>query len=119
MEKLTKDEFDCPCCGENRIAPAFFNLLLRARQLVDPHDVVFIINSGYRCWKHNLKVGGSHTSSHLVGLAADIRCTNSSDRSLMLTAFMDVGLNRFVLYPTWIHTDFDLYKPQNVIDLKL
>jgi uncharacterized protein YcbK (DUF882 family) len=30
------------------------------------------INSAYRCPKHNKKVGGSKTSQHLLGKAADI-----------------------------------------------
>ena len=33
-----------------------------------------IINSGYRSWEVNKRVGGSSTSNHLVGCAADIKC---------------------------------------------
>lgn len=36
----------------------------------------FFINSGYRCPKLNVKVGGVKNSQHLQGLAADISVTN-------------------------------------------
>ena len=35
-----------------------------------------IINSGYRCWLLNQKVGGARNSQHLKGQAADIRVTD-------------------------------------------
>lgn len=31
-----------------------------------------VINSGFRCWIHNKREGGSATSQHLLGKAADI-----------------------------------------------
>ncbi len=33
-----------------------------------------IINSAYRSWEVNKRAGGSSTSNHLVGCAADIKC---------------------------------------------
>ena len=32
------------------------------------------INSGYRCQKHNVEVGGVKNSKHALGLAADLSC---------------------------------------------
>lgn len=63
-------EFACPCCGRVLVAVGLVLLLdvLRAsfgRRL--------IVTSGYRCQSHNAKVGGSETSRHLVGAAADLR----------------------------------------------
>ena len=40
-----------------------------------PHDEEpIIINSAYRSWEVNKRAGGSPTSNHLVGCAADIKC---------------------------------------------
>ena len=36
-------------------------------------DDPIVINSGYRSWEVNKRAGGSATSNHLVGRAADIR----------------------------------------------
>lgn len=48
---------------------------LRAKLSEDLHGEVRVnINSGYRTKAHNKKVGGSATSKHCKGLAADIIC---------------------------------------------
>ena len=40
-----------------------------------PHqEEPIIINSAYRSWEVNKRAGGSPTSNHLVGCAADIKC---------------------------------------------
>ena len=74
----------------------------------------FVINSGYRCLKHNFDVGGAGNSSHTLGLAADIKCTESRERSLIISALYDVGFNRMGIAKTYIHVDFDLLKDRNV-----
>lgn len=48
---------------------------LRAKLAEDLHGEVRVnINSGYRTKAHNKKIGGSTTSKHCKGLAADIIC---------------------------------------------
>lgn len=48
---------------------------LRAKLCEDLHGEVRVnINSGYRTKAHNKKIGGSTTSKHCKGLAADIIC---------------------------------------------
>lgn len=52
-------------------------LLEKLRALLNEHykcQVIMSINSGYRCPNLNTKVGGSSTSQHVKGEAADITC---------------------------------------------
>ena len=54
-----------------------------------------IINSAVRCIEHNLKVGGVYGSSHLNGLAVDIRAIEYNYRFELLSIIMKhTGINR-------------------------
>jgi len=75
MTKLTKnlsrEEFACKCgCGFNTVD---FELANVCQDLADHFGDVIYINSGCRCEEHNKNVGGSKTSQHLLGRAADVR----------------------------------------------
>ena len=90
--------------------------LQMAHDFLQKHSVI-IINSGFRCEKHNKdpKVGGSDTSSHLIGLAADIKCEYSTYRFHLLNALLKAGFKRIGIGKTFIHVDLDEAKPQSVI----
>ena len=78
--------------------------------------VPFKINSGYRSKHWNNKVLKARIgSSHLKGLAADIHCVNSRERSLIVKSLLDVGINRIGIAKTFIHCDVDKQKDQDVI----
>lgn len=117
MKHFKLEEFDCPCCSTNYMDHTFLQMLDIAREI---SGVSFIVNSGYRCEKHNAdpKVGGSPTSSHLLGLAADIKCTTDAKRGRILHALYKAGFTRTGVYPTFIHVDNDLAKPQFRVWLK-
>lgn len=69
VEYFQPKEFICPCCSGGLITTQLaFNLDILRRAWNAPIRV----NSGYRCEKHNEKVGGVKNSRHLLGLAADI-----------------------------------------------
>ena len=70
--------------------------------------------SSYRTPKQNVTCGGSPTSSHLKGLAFDIKCTNSIDRFKLLHTLYHFGLTRIGIYKNFIHIDFDADKAQFV-----
>jgi zinc D-Ala-D-Ala carboxypeptidase len=106
-----KEEFACPCCGENKIKDEFVEKLDKAREIA---GIPFIINSGYRCPKHNKEIGGSPTSSHLKGLAADIKTTNSRERFKILDSLLKVGFKRVGIGEYFIHVDLDTEKVQEV-----
>jgi len=61
------------------------NLLLVAQFLEKVRKIIkrpITIGSGYRCGKLNVKVGGSPTSTHVLGLAADISASGYSPYEL-------------------------------------
>lgn len=65
---------------------ALENLSKLANEVLQPirdaYGHTIIVNSGYRCPKLNSIIGGSKTSQHLKGEAADIRCTATSKAEL-------------------------------------
>ena len=63
-------EFACPCCQKVMLHP---KLLVKLVALRDVLEQPLYINSGYRCFAYNQKVGGVANSYHLIGLAADIK----------------------------------------------
>lgn len=81
--KITTDferhEFACPCgCTAQMIDPELVQKMQTVRTKLGK---AIKVTSGYRCVKHNAdpKVGGSRTSRHLYGIAADWR---TKDRSV-------------------------------------
>jgi zinc D-Ala-D-Ala carboxypeptidase len=103
--------FPCPCCGEGGLKPEMLDLVQRLDQLVQG----ITVTSGFRCQRHNAQVGGSETSSHLKGLAVDIRCQTPEERWNLLTVLLFLSISRIGIGNGFIHFDIDGTKPQNVI----
>lgn len=103
----------CKCgCGKGKLDSEFLERLNLARQIA---NIPFIVTSAYRCEKHNKEVKGSPTSSHLLGLAADIKAEDSITKFLIIKALLDVGFNRLGIGKNFIHVDSDPNKIQNVL----
>lgn len=98
------DSPDEPGSGAKHMKKVFLNAIDSAR---GEAGIPFKINSGYRTPEHNKSVGGSPTSSHLDGFAADIACTDSHTRQKILDALWIVGFNRIGIAHTFIHCDVD------------
>ena len=114
---MTKNYFKrseewCPCCHSGGLVPDFREKLNKAREIA---GVPFVLNSAYRCERHNAEVGGSETSSHLVGCAVDIKCENSRIRWIIIEALKQAGFNRIGIGKTFVHVDDDLTKKQDLI----
>lgn len=63
-KNFKEEEFACKCgCGLAKISPT---LMLIAQMIRDKYNIPVYINSGTRCEKHNLAVGGVQTSQHKV-----------------------------------------------------
>lgn len=114
-----QSEFDSPDLegsGE-MMEDGFMNMLDLAR---DIYGHPMIITSGFRTVAYNKSLrdkgqSASQNSSHLLGWAADIRCTNSRQRFLMIESFLDAGFSRIGIGKDFIHVDCDPEKDNAVI----
>lgn len=127
MRNFVVGEFQCKCCGElpenarsNEVA-LVDNLLDQVRDVFG-HEIK--VNSGYRCPRHNAKVGGVKNSQHLTGEAADICAETRGYRNItdwkmanqdIVRAILKVGrfdqlilenVGEKDLLPTWVHVSF-------------
>lgn len=113
MSYFQESEFQCKCgqCDVKTVSPVLLAHLngLRAR-----YGKAIYINSGIRCKEQNKRVGGVNDSAHLDGTAADIFCTSSHDRWLLLSNA--IGLfNRIGIGTTFIHLDVSEDHPKELI----
>ena len=109
-----KKEFTCTCgCGETVISDDLLKMLDEARAFA---KIPFVINSGDRC-KNHFESKLNPDSSHIKGLAADIRCKDSKTRAIMIDALGYAGLGRRMgISDSFIHVDIDYKdKPNPVI----
>ena len=114
MKWFNYSEFDSPDepgSGHN-MDEEFLAMLDQARASA---GIPFVITSGYRTEAHSYAVGSNANSSHCKGVAADIVAATSRDRFLILTALLEVGIDRLGIGEDYIHADVDWEKPANVI----
>lgn len=73
------------------------------------------VSSGYRCPALNCAVGGSSTSHHMKGMAADITTGNKVDNRRLFQQIIDLNLPFTQLIDekdfSWVHVSYD---PANV-----
>ena len=67
------------------------------------------INSGYRCAALNAAIGGSKTSAHLKGFAADFICPAFGTPTDIVHRIQTSGVrfDQCILEGTWVHLSFD------------
>ena len=111
---FTYGEFDSPdFVGSGKlVSDELISMLDVARK---KYGKSMAINSGYRTIEHNAEVGGKPESSHLKGLAVDIKCTNSTDRFLLEGILREVGFTRIGIGNSFIHVDIDKEKTQKLL----
>lgn len=105
-------EFDSPdMVGSGEMMNQAF--LETLDQIREDSGVPMIVNSGYRTKEHNaqiyksLKKNVNTNSSHLKGIAVDIKCKDSQDRKKLIFAALDNGITRIGVSKTFIHLDMD------------
>lgn len=101
-EHFSKEEMKCKCCKELKFDIRLLVKLELLRSMMG--GIPILINSGYRCPKHNEKVGGAKNSYHMVGKAADIKVNGNMDE---LYYFANIIFNQGGVgkYQTFIHVD--------------
>ncbi len=72
------------------------------------------VNSGYRCPKHNLAVGGATQSQHMKGEAADIAPMDgdASELEKLVEIIKQNGKwDQMIVYPTFVHVSWKRFGP--------
>lgn len=68
------------------------------------------VSSGYRCAKLNSAIGGSKSSAHMQGLAADFTCPQFGCPADVARAIVEnklrIGFDQLILEGRWIHVAF-------------
>jgi uncharacterized protein YcbK (DUF882 family) len=96
---------------EDNMDEEFLQRLDQARAFA---DIPFIINSAYRSPNHPLSIKNP-SSSHIKGLAVDIKATDNATRFKIIDALLFVGFKRIGISDTFIHVDMDYGKRQEII----
>ena len=91
--------------------PDFLEKLEFSRML---SGVPYKLSSAIRCPAHNRDIDGSVNSSHMLGLAVDIKTPDSRTRFKVLYGVIKAGFTRIGIYENFIHVDFDNRKTQEV-----
>jgi uncharacterized protein YcbK (DUF882 family) len=101
-ENFTQAEFACRCqCGFDGIDQDIVDLVQKVR---DFFDAPVTITSGCRCPEHNKTVGGSPSSQHLLGTAADFKVRHVPP-SVVHEFCESLNPGGLGYYPTFTHMD--------------
>ena len=108
MKWFKKEDFLCRCGKCKMPAEVEGNLMALVENVLEPAREKLggpiIVNSGYRCERHNKAVGGVANSQHLRGEAADIRC---ADNNRLAKIIEENGrFDQLIIYPTFIHVSY-------------
>lgn len=80
------------------------------------------VNSGYRCSQLNSIVGGSKTSQHVLGQAADITTGNPKDNQKLFNLIQDLKLPYDQLIDEynfkWVHVSFGPRNRRQILHIK-
>lgn len=95
---------------DNTAGPVIQKNLLRTSQTLELVRTVLgakaiRINSGYRCDALNKKVGGSTTSAHSFGLAADFVCPDFGSPLTICRKIVasSIAFDQLIWEGTWVH----------------
>lgn len=108
MRHFKAEEFKCKCGACGCTGKISFQLTQWLDHVRDKLRKPVIVTSGRRCAEHNAKSGGSRTSQHLTGCAADIKVNGMTPEQLAIFALRlapshyKIGVG---IYKSWIHID--------------
>lgn len=137
MKHFSEKEFWCRCSqcqkgdAEMGIPPGGMiggvpeNVKALVENVLDPlrekYGKPIRVNSGYRCPKHNLAVGGASRSQHLLGEAADIAPVSSfrvqdpgykDELARLVEIIKENGkFDQLIIYPSFVHVSWKRFGP--------
>ena len=102
-----------PPCSELELEGNFLhflrNLELSLRLCFDSFSELRI-NSAFRTSEYEKSMGRTGDSTHCLGKAVDIHCTNNSHRHHIVSYALKNGITRIGIYKNFIHLDAATYK---------
>ena len=105
-----RHEFLCPCCQQEKMQQPIIDFLQKVSDALG--NTPLRINSGYRCPKHSVAIGGYKDDAHVAGYAADIHCPTSAQRWQIVSAAITLGCKRIGIGKTFVHLDVSPSHPQ-------
>ena len=104
---FTDDEFKCSCCGLSNMSSEFIEKLDIARAY---SQTPYVITSGSRCRKHNIKIGGHPESLHIATIkhqseACDISADTDRKRYSILFGLIKANFCHIGIAKDFIHVD--------------
>jgi len=101
-KNFSRSEFACKCgCGFDTVDAELIKNLQAIRDALG----LVAITSACRCPSHNKQVGGSKTSQHLYGRAADIVVSGVSPRDVQEFCKEELSLGGLGRYENFTHVD--------------
>ena len=100
---------------------AFRNLIKLAKSLQDIRDLInapLVIDSGYRCLELNTRIGGSKTSAHIKGFAADMHSHAFGTPYQLADAIINspIQFDQLILeFNSWVHFGLNQGKWRNQV----
>lgn len=118
IKELSESASARKMCIDNTPTPeAAANLTALVEAVLDPlrerYGYPINVSSGYRCCRLNKAVGGSATSDHMTGRAADIYCNNPRDNAVIFAIiYWLLPYDQLIWekgnddYPAWVHVSY-------------
>lgn len=108
MKHYGMEEFRCKCCGQvafpENIEALVENVLDPAREKL---GAPIVVNSGYRCPRHNAAVGGVKNSQHMKGEAADVSAGSTTATRELGKIIEQLGkYDQLIYYPGFVHVSW-------------
>lgn len=129
IDSLTADKYNIKNIPDSQEIENLKKLAINILQPIrDKYNHSISVSSGFRCERLNKIIGGSKTSQHITGSAADIKCTYTSKAYLfnMIKNMIkdgEIKVGQLIWEygsksePNWIHISLPYKKINNILFL--
>lgn len=122
LEELTHSETAIRKGIDNSASSEIYNRLVSlAGRLEEVRTILGVslrISSGYRCSELNKVIGGSKSSAHVQGYAADFQCSMKPIEVCKRLNDADINFDQLIEEGTWTHISFDPRMRRQVLTAK-
>ena len=87
---------------DNEVAIIYPGLVALLQDIRNEVGFPIKVNSGYRSYEHNKRIGGAPASTHLFGMAADL---TGQDLEAIEQSALRLGAGGVKRYDTFVHVD--------------